>query len=146
MKRLVACLTVVVMAAPVLAQQGATQGATQIEVEGRAVINSWIAAFNKGDVAGMLKDVYESGDAAGLSKTFEALRGDSFGRLDVYGAAFCGSDATHGKALVKYGKLFTYGGLMDGDEARVFDLVKTDRGWRVSGEASVAYDTVLSCS
>ena len=142
MKRLAACLLAVVIAAPALAQQGATE----IEVEGKAVINRWIAAFNKGDTAAMLKDVYAKGDEAALTKAFDALRGDSFGKLDVYGANFCGKDSTHGKALVKYGKLFTYGGLMDGDEATVFELVKTDAGWRIGDQESVAYDTVLSCS
>ncbi len=142
MKRIAACILAVVLAAPALAQQGATE----IEVEGRHVINQWIAAFNKGDTAAMLKDVYAKGDAAGLTKRFDTLRSDSFGKLDIYDAAFCGSGATHGKALVKYGKLFTYGGLMDGDEATVFELVKTDAGWRIGDETSVAYDTVLSCS
>lgn len=142
MKRVVACLLAVAIAAPALAQQGATE----IEVEGRHLINQWIAAFNTGDAAAMLKDVYAKGDAAALTKRFDALRGDSFGKLDIYDAAFCGSDATHGKALLKYGKLFTYGGLMDGDEATVFELVKTEAGWRVGDETSVAYDTVLSCS
>lgn len=142
MKHFAACLLAVGLAAPALAQQGATE----IEVEGKAVINRWIAAFNKGDTAAMLKDVYAAGDEAALNKTFDALRSDSFGKLDVYGANFCGSDSTHGKALMTYGKLFTYGGLMDGDEARVFDLVKTDAGWRIAGEQGVAYDTKLSCS
>lgn len=142
MKRVAACVLAVVFAAPALAQQGATE----IEAEGRHVINQWIAAFNKGDTAAMLKDVYAAGDAAALTKTFDALRGDSFGKLDVYSASFCGVDSTHGKALVKYGKLFTYGGLMDGDEARVFELVKTDAGWRIGDEAGVAYDTMLSCN
>ena len=35
---------------------------------------------------------------------------------------------------------------MDGDEAKLFDIVKTDNGWRVSTEADVAYATELSCS
>ena len=142
MKRVAVCLLAVVLAAPALAQQGATE----IEVEGKAVINRWIAAFNTGDSAAMLKDVYAKAEEAALTSTFDALRGDSFGKLDVYSAAFCGKDSTHGKALVKYGKLFTYGGLMDGDEATVFELVKTDAGWRIGDEESVAYGTVLSCS
>lgn len=142
MKRAVACLIAALVAAPAMAQAGATQ----IEVEGRAVINAWITAFNKGDVAGMMSQVYAKGDETALAKRFDALRNDSFGKLDVYGAAFCSVDATHGKALVKYGKLFTYGGLMDGDEATVFDLVKSEAGWRIGEEESVAYDTVLSCS
>lgn len=142
MMRAGALVLAVVLAAPALAQQGATE----IEVEGKAVINRWIAAFNKGDTMAMLSDVYAKGDEAGLTKTFDALRSDSFGKLDIYSAAFCGKDSTHGKALVKYGKLFTYGGLMDGDEASLFELVKTNAGWRIGDEERVAYGTVLSCS
>jgi hypothetical protein len=142
MKRVLACLLTALLIAPALAQQGASE----IEVEGKAVLNRWIAAFNKGDTAGMLKDVYAKGDEAALARTFDALRSDSFGKLDVYSAAFCGKDTTHGRALMKYGKLFTYGGLMDGDEARIFELVKTADGWRIGEEKGVAYDWVLSCS
>ncbi len=131
------------VAAPVFAQ---TPGATQIEVEGRALLDRWILLFNRGDAAGLVKDVYSTADEAALAAKFTALRSDSFGKLDVYSAAFCASGATHGKAILKFGRLYTFGGLMDGDEAKVFDLVKTDAGWRIGGEANVAYETVLNCS
>ena len=61
MKRLVAALVVACVGTPVFAQ---ASGATQIEVEGQALINSWIALFNKGDAAGLAKDVYAGMDQA----------------------------------------------------------------------------------
>lgn len=140
MKRLAIALAMFV-AAPAFAQT-----APQIEVEARPLLNAWIANFNRGDAAGMAKDVYVKADEAALTKTFTAMRDDNFGKLDVYGATFCVSDATHGKALVKYGRLYSFGGLMDGDEAKLFDIVKTDAGWRVAAESNVAYATELSCS
>ena len=141
MKHIAAFALAVLLVAPALAQQGATQ----IEVEGRPLIDQWIAGFNKGDAAGLAKNVYREADEAALAKTFAQLQEDSFGQLDVYAAAFCGSDATHGKALLKYGRVFSYGGLMNGDEAKLFDLVKTDAGWRIADESDVPYATQLSC-
>lgn len=141
MKRLAIALTVFA-AAPAFAQPGGTQ----VETEARPLLNAWIANFNRGDVAGMAKDVYVQADEAALAKTFAGMRDENFGKLDVYGATFCARDATHGKALVKYGRLYSFGGLMDGDEAKLFDIVKTDAGWRVSAESNVAYATELSCS
>lgn len=141
MKRIAAFVLAAVVAAPALAQQGATQ----IEVEARPLIDQWIAGFNKGDASSLVKNVYLKGDEAALTRSFAQLQEDSFGQLDVYAAAFCGSDATHGKALLKYGRVFAYGGLMNGDEAKLFDLEKTDAGWRIAGEADVAYATALSC-
>lgn len=141
MKRIAAFVLAALIAAPALAQQGGTQ----IETEARPLIDQWIAGFNKGDAAGLTKNVYSEADEAALAKTFAQLQEDSFGQLDVYAAAFCASDATHGKALLKYGRVFAYGGLMNGDEAKLFDLVNTDAGWRIANETDVAYTTLLSC-
>lgn len=138
MKRILAALAVVVTA-PAFAQQGATQ------IEGRALINEWIAGYNRGDAAGLSANVYAGRDVASLEKQFTGLRADSFGKLDVYSAAFCGSDATHGKAIVKFARIYTFGGKMNEDEAKVFDLVKTDASWRIADETDVAFETVLSC-
>jgi hypothetical protein len=141
MKRLAIALAMFA-AAPAFAQGGGTQ----VETEARPLVNAWIANFNRGDVAGMAKDVYVQADEAALTKAFTGMRDENFGKLDVYGASFCASSATQGKALVKYGRLYSFGGLMDGDEAKLFDIVKTDSGWRVSSEADVSYATELSCS
>ncbi len=140
MKRLAFALAFL-FAAPASAQP-----APQIEVEARPLLNAWVANFNRGDAAGMAKDVYVQADEAALTKTFAAMRDDNFGKLDVYGATFCAIDPAKGKALVKYGRLYSFGGLMDGDEAKLFDIVKTDAGWRVATESNVAYATELSCS
>lgn len=140
MKRVAAVVLAAMVAAPALAQ-----GAAQIEAEAKPLLDQWIAGFNRGDAPGLAKNVYAGADEAALAKTFAKLREDSFGELDIYGASFCASDATHGKAMLKYGRVFAYGGLMNGDEAKVFDLVKTDAGWRIATERDVAYTTSLSC-
>jgi ketosteroid isomerase-like protein len=143
MKRVAPLVIAALLVTPALAQ---APRPTQTEADAREVVDRWIAAFNKGDVSGMLKDVYLKGDEAALAAMFNKLREDSFGKLDIYGATFCSTDATHGKTLLKYARLFSFGGLMDGDEGRVFDLVKTQAGWRIAHEAGVSYDTILSCN
>lgn len=156
MKRLMACC-VLALAAPALSPQTlsplalsplalAQPAAAGAEAEGRAVIDRWISAFNRGDVAGLSRDVYLNPDTGALTGRFKALRAESFGKLDVYGVSVCLSDPARGRALLRYGKLYTYGGLMDGDEAMLFDIVRTPGGWRISTEARVAYDAPLSCS
>jgi len=139
MKRLF--LALCVLGAPAFAQQGATQ----IEVEARPLLNAWIGMFNKGDAAGLVKDVYVSADQAKLEGQFKELRTDSFGKLEVYSAAFCGKDAEHGKAILKFSRLYTFGGKMNDDEAKVFDLVKAPAGWRIASESDVEFNTMLSC-
>lgn len=139
MKRLTAFALAVLVAAPALAQPAS------IEAEAKPLIEQWIDGFNRSDAAGLAKNVYVGADEAALAKTFVQLRDDSFGKLDIYATEFCASDATHGKALLKYGRVFAYGGLMDGDEAKVFNLVKGDAGWRVASESNVPYATALSC-
>ena len=140
MKRALLALGFAVLAAPVFAQAPA-----QIEAEARPVIDTYIALFNKGDAAGLAKDVYASADTAALDATFKALRADSFGKLDVYSSEFCSTDADHGKALMKFARIYTFGGKMNEDEAKVFDLVKTPAGWRIGKEADAPFETALSC-
>ena len=139
MKRLAALALAALIVAPALAQPAS------IETEAAPLIDQWIAGFNRSDAAGLAKNVYVGADEAALAKMFAQLRDDSFGKLDIYATTFCVSDATHGKALLKYGRIFAYGGLMDGDEAKVFNLVKGDAGWRVASESNVPYSTALSC-
>jgi hypothetical protein len=139
MKRLVIAL-IAFAAAPALAQQGETE----IEHEGRGLLNSWIEAFNKGDV-GAIARVYAAPDTTKLADAFTTLRAESFGKLDVYEAAFCGVDATHGKAILKFARIYTFGGKMNDDESKTFDLVKTDAGWRIASETDGPYTATLSC-
>ena len=73
MKRL-AALALIAFAAPAIAQPGVTE----IEHEGRGLMNRWIAAYNKGDVDAMAA-LYVTPDRAALEKTFADLRTDSFG-------------------------------------------------------------------
>jgi hypothetical protein len=129
-------------AAPSFAQQGATE----IEVEGRGLLDRWIVAFNRGDADAMVADVYASPDKALLADSFATLRAESFGKLDVYGAEFCGKDSTHGRAILKFARIYTFGGKMKDDESKTFDLEKTAAGWRITSETDGPYGATLSCS
>lgn len=141
MKRLAIALFAL-LAAPALAQQGATE----IEVEGRGLLDRWIIAFNKGDAEAMAADIYAAPDKAKLAETFTNLRAESFGKLDVYEAAFCGVDSTHGKAILKFARIYTFGGKMNDDESKTFDLEKTEAGWRITSETDGPYTATLSCN
>lgn len=138
MKRIAAACVLAVLVAPAFAQAA-------IDLEGKGLVDRYIALFNKGDAAGMAKDVYANADEAALGKQFAALRADSFGKFDVYDSAFCSVDAEHGKALLRFARIYTFGGKMNEDEAKVFDLLKTPAGWRIGGEADVAFDKPLAC-
>ena len=142
MKRVAAALMLAALAAPAFAQ---ASGATQLDSEGKALLDRYVVLFNKGDIGGLAKDVYASANAATLEAQFEELRADRFGKLEAYSAGFCGIDADRGKAVLKFARIYTFGGKMNDDEAKVFDLVKTPAGWRISSEHDVAFDTVLSC-
>ncbi len=72
MKRLAVAL-IALVAAPALAQQAATE----IEHEGRGLMNSWIAAYNKGDVEAMAA-IQATPDKVALEKSFADLRAESF--------------------------------------------------------------------
>ena len=137
-------LAAAIIATPAVAQTGG-MGGTEIEVMGRGLINRWIVAFNRADADAMAKDIYVTADIAALKATFADLQAESFGKLDAYSAAFCSTSATRGKALLRFTRLYTFGGKMNDDEAKVFDLVRTDAGWRIAAEADVPYSTVLSC-
>lgn len=141
MKRVLFAGLLGLAAAPALAQQGATE----IEHEGRGLMDRWVIAFNRGDADAMAADVYAAPDTEALAKRFADLRAESFGKLDVYGADFCGRDSTHGRAILKFARIYTFGGQMNGDEAKVFDFEKTGAGWRITSETDATYATVLGC-
>lgn len=141
MTRTFAALAFIALATPAVAQQGATE----IEHEGRALVNAWIAAYNKGDTDAMAS-LHAAPDKPMIEKTFTDLRADSFGKLDVYSADVCGKDSTHGRAIVKFARIYTFGGQMNGDEAKIFDFAKTDAGWRITDGTDASYTTALSCS
>jgi hypothetical protein len=145
MKRVLCALALACLAAPAIAQQGAAWIEREgIEHEGRALINQWAAAFNRGD-ADALAALEVAPDMAKLATTIANLRADSFGKLDVYSAEFCSVDPTHARAIVKFARIYTFGGKMNDDEARIFDIAKTDAGWRITNETDAPYASVLSC-
>ncbi len=142
MKRLALVLAFALVCVPAFAQQGATE----IEHEGGSLLNRWIAAYNRGDVEALAADVYSEPDKPALASAFADLHAESFGRLEAYDASFCGLNSTAGRALLKFTRLYTFGGKMRDDEAKLFDIAKTDAGWRITGETDVVFSTVISCS
>lgn len=143
MKRTLFALVVAALAAPVVVAQAS--GATQLDAEGKALLDRYVVLFNKGDVQALASEVYVSADKATLEAQFKELRADSFGKLEAYSAGFCNVDADHGKAVLKFARIYTFGGKMNDDEANLFDLVKTANGWRIAKEAEAPFDTVLGC-
>jgi hypothetical protein len=142
MKHAMFALCLAALAAPAVAQ---ASGATQIEAEGKALLDRYVVLFNKGDAAGLAKEVYANADSAALDAQFKELRADSFGKLEAYSAAFCNVDADHGKALLKFARIYTFGGKMNDDEAKLFDLVKVPAGWRIAKETDASFGDTLSC-
>jgi hypothetical protein len=110
-----------------------------------ALMKRWVAGYNKGDVAWLVKDVYAAPDEAKLSKMFTDLRADSFGKLDVYDFKSCPVAGDKTRVQMNFARLYTFGGKMNDDEAKVFDLVKTPAGWRVASEAEGTYGKPLAC-
>ena len=137
MTRLLLALGIAAMGAPAFAQIA--------DPEVQALMTRYADRFNKGDAATMAKDLYAKGDEASLAATFEALRKDEFGKLDVYGFKACPVVDSKTKVEMRYAKIYTYGGVMDGDEAKLFDLVKTPAGWRIASEADTLFDQQLTC-
>ena len=140
MQRTLAALAFACLATPALAQQAVTE----IEHEGRGLLNQWIAAYNRGDAEAMAA-IQVAPDKAKLEEAFVNLRADSFGKLDVYSADFCGIDSTHGRAILKFARIYTFGGKMNDDEAKLFDFELTDAGWRITRETDSPYNATLSC-
>ena len=137
MKRVLAASLLAIFATPAFAQ------IADPEIE--ALMKRYADRFNKGDVATLANEIYAKGDQAALTAKFEALRKDEFGKLDLYGFKACPVAGDKTKVEMRYGLLYTYGGLMNGDQAKVFDLVKTPAGWRIAGEADVPFNQQLTC-
>lgn len=137
MKRLALALGVAVMSAPAFAQIA--------DPEVQALMTRYADRFNKGDAATLAKDIYAKGDEAAVQAKFDALRKDEFGKLDIYGFKACPAVADKTKVEMRYAKIYTYGGVMDGDEAKVLELVKTPAGWRIASEADTPFDQQLTC-
>jgi hypothetical protein len=111
-----------------------------------ALMKRWVAGYNKGDAAGLAKDVYAAPDEAKLSKMFVELRADSFGRLDIYDFKACPVAGDRTRVQMNYARLYTFGGKMNDDETKVFELVKTPAGWRIASEAEGKFGQGLGCS
>jgi hypothetical protein len=129
----------------VLACASAPAGAQIADPEVDALMKRWVAGFNKGDAATLAGDVYSATDEAELEKAFQDLRVDSFGKLEVYDFKACPVAGDKTKVQMTYARIYTFGGKMNDDEAKVFELVKTSAGWRISSEADMAFGKELTC-
>jgi hypothetical protein len=76
---------------------------------------------------------------------FTELRADSYGKLDVYDFKACPVVGDKTRVQMNFARLYTFGGKMNDDESKLFDLVKTAPGWRISGEAEGEYGKPLAC-
>ena len=47
---------------------------------------------------------------------------------------------------MKFARIYTFGGKMNDDEGKLFDIAKTAAGWRITNETDVGYTATLSCS
>ena len=137
MKRLLLVLGIAAMGAPAFAQIA--------DPDVQALMTRYAERFNKGDAATLAKDIYAKGDEAAVQAMFDALRKDEFGKLDIYGFKSCPVVDGKAKVEMRYAKIYTYGCVMDGDEAKVFELVKTPAGWRIASEADTPFDQQLTC-
>jgi hypothetical protein len=138
MKRALLALTLAALtAAPAIAQTP--------DGEIDALIKRWVAGFNKGDTAALAKDVYVAADEAKLNKQFADLRTDSFGKLDVYGLRTCTNETDKAKVQMDYARIYTFGGKMNDDEGKQFELTKTPAGWRITSETDTSYGATPSC-
>jgi hypothetical protein len=130
-------LSLAVAAAPAVAQ------APDGEID--ALIKRWVAGFNKGDTAALTKDVYATADEAKLNKQFADLRADSFGKLDVYNLRTCSNEVDKARVQMDYARIYTFGGKMNDDEGKQFELAKTAAGWRITSETDTSYGATPSC-
>jgi ketosteroid isomerase-like protein len=135
MKRVFAALAVASLTAPAMAQ------APTDDV--RAFMTNYVAAFNKGDAAALAKEFYAAPGLAAaemqarLEAQYAKLRSEEFGKLDLYSFKSCRADAAHADVQMDFAFQYTYGGVMPpGDQATVFNLVKTDAGWRIVSDVA----------
>lgn len=137
MKRILVALGVAMFAAPALAQIA--------DPDVQALMTRYADRFNKGDAATLANEIYLKADEAALAAKFDALRREEFGKLDLYGFKACPVVGDRTKVEMRYGRIHTFGGLMNGDEAKVFELVKTPAGWRIASETDAPFDQQMAC-
>jgi hypothetical protein len=138
MKRLIAAMAVAGFCAPALAQ-------TPDEL--KTFVSQYVAAFNKGDAAGLAANFYAVPDAqAKLDAQYARLRGDEWGKMNLFGVKSCLRDPTHADVEVAFEQQYTYGGQMPpGDQSTVLKLVKTGAGWRIASDVAFAPGQLGAC-
>jgi hypothetical protein len=121
--------------------------AAQTPDDFKTFVSQYIAVFNKGDAAGLAKDFYAAPDAkAKLDAEYAKLRGDEWGKMNLFGVKSCLRDPTHADVEVAFEQQYTYGGQMPpGDQSTVLKLVKTDGGWRIASGVELAPGQLGAC-
>jgi hypothetical protein len=116
------------LAAPAFAQ-------APLADEAKALVQRYVALFNKGDVPQLASKYAAPGDIqAKLTAQFAGLRGEEFGHMDLYDLKVCSATAAEALIQVHYDFAYTYGGVMPpADRMAVLHLVSSTGGWRITG-------------
>ncbi len=119
----------------------------------KELVERYVAAFNRGDAALLARDIFAPPDAseedirASFAAEIDALRKEDFGRLDAYDVAACPVSDGRTRAILRFAHVYTFGGTMPpGDQAMLFELVLTQKGWRIVGRTIRPFETTLDCS
>ena len=83
--------------------------------------------------------------ASCASRPRSDLRADSFGKLEVYELKTCAAGADKMKVQMDYARIYTFGGKMNDDEGKLFELTKTPAGWRIASEKDTSYGAAVAC-
>lgn len=146
MKRAILALAVVGFAAPALAQSA-------LDADLKAFATKYVQTFNKGDTAVLAKDFYRvpTASAADIQAKFsaqlDALRKDEFGKMELFKTQSCSVGIDAARLQVDFVYNYTYGGVMPpGEQASMFDMVKTADGWRIVGVHEAKAGQAIACA
>lgn len=148
MKRAIIAFLVTALAAPA----GAQSASENANAELKAFLAHYVELFNNGDMAGIaglyeLPGVSTADLQAKLSKQLAALRADEFGKMTLYGSHACPHGAGSAQLEMAFAYNYTYGGVMPpGDRSTVFEMRKTDAGWRIVNSKDMPQNTGIVCA
>jgi hypothetical protein len=145
MKRVVFSVLAAALVAPAFAQ-----GA---ETELKEMMTRYVQAFNKADAPLLATEFYSiPGEATQttelkLAEQFNKLRGEEFGKIDLYSIMPCVQAPDAAQVEMKFAYIYTFGGAMPpGDQAVVFDMKKGEKGWRIAGSNDLEAGRSFVCA
>ena len=128
---------------------GWSQTAPESEIKG--FFEAYVQAFNKADGHTLASQFYAipgvspAAMEAKLNHQFAALRGDEFGKMNLFEAKPCIHDSA-AEVEVSFEYQFTYGGQMPlGDQAAKFGLVFGKEGWRIASTQTLKPGERVAC-